>query len=98
MQRKRRYILTNSLLTQHLTGVETEKLDEGTHIRSDQYVAMGCDLSKDLAQLKERVLKACPTEETLVLCVAEVSIAYMSVSHADAVIKMASTFPNGAPR
>lgn len=97
MERKRRYILNNSLLTQHLTGVETEQLNEGTHFHSDQYIAIGCDLSKDLARLREMVLKACPTEETLILCVAEVSIAYMSVYDADAVIEMASTFPNGAP-
>ncbi|KAF2203196.1 LCM-domain-containing protein [Delitschia confertaspora ATCC 74209] len=66
--------------------------DLPVYVRSDRYLAVGCDL-RELAAL-ERILKAEMPSGSSVLFVAEVSITYMKVSDADALIQWASTIPN----
>ncbi|KAL8732477.1 MAG: hypothetical protein Q9166_002691 [cf. Caloplaca sp. 2 TL-2023] len=59
--------------------------DSPTVIRSDHYVGVGCDLG-DIAQLNNALGKELRLGSCLVLCIAEVSITYMDVDEADALI------------
>ncbi|RDW62938.1 tRNA methyltransferase PPM2 [Aspergillus mulundensis] len=82
-------------LTQILENVEFASDESAVQIRSGQYVAVGCDL-KNLDKL-DRVLK---TEvlpaDCSVLFLAEVSLTYMDVKSANAVVKWASKLSNDA--
>lgn len=63
--------------------------------QAGQYVTVGCDL-RQLAEL-ERILKSVANAENkAILFVAEVSVAYMDVKSADAVVSWASSFNDGA--
>ncbi|KAL4776668.1 tRNA wybutosine-synthesizing protein 4 [Aspergillus nidulans var. acristatus] len=82
-------------LTQILEDVEFIPDESAVQIRSGQYVAVGCDL-KNLDKL-DRVLR---TEvlpaECAVLFLAEVSLTYMDVKSANAVVTWASKLSNDA--
>ncbi|KAL2682236.1 hypothetical protein IWX47DRAFT_909264 [Phyllosticta citricarpa] len=59
--------------------------------QAGQYIAVGCDL-RQLAEL-ERILKSVANaDDKVILFVAEVSVAYMDVKSADAVVSWASSF------
>ncbi|MCJ1414067.1 tRNA methyltransferase ppm2 [Xylographa parallela] len=58
-------------------------------LRSEQYVAVGCDLSK-VDQLDQILRAELPLEKCKILVVAEVSITYMDLTAADAVISYAA--------
>jgi tRNA wybutosine-synthesizing protein 4 len=62
-------------------------------LRSDQYLAMGCDLCK-LEDLERTLVHEVNIENCLVLFIAEVSITYMEVEAADALIEWAASFHN----
>ncbi|KAL8778910.1 MAG: hypothetical protein Q9213_007183 [Squamulea squamosa] len=62
-------------------------------MRSDQYVAVGCDL-RDIARLSKVFDGELQIGSCLVLCTAEVSITYMDVDAADALIKWAAQYDN----
>lgn len=63
-------------------------------IKSDHYYAIGCDL-RDLRLLDRAVRSLGGLDETLVLCVAEVSVTYMDPNAADALISWAKTLSKG---
>lgn len=64
------------------------------YLRSDRYMALGCDL-RDLTTI-ERILKTeFDCSSTSILFVAEVSVTYMPVSDADALIRWASKLEDG---
>lgn len=87
-------MLTSGLLRDALLKTKLRSSKLPVHLRSDQYMAVGCDL-KDLETL-ERVLRAeFDAPETTFLFVAEVSVTYMPVKDADALLCWASTLDNG---
>lgn len=80
-------------ITQLLDNVEFLPDANAVQIRSDQYLAMGCDL-KNLHKL-DATLRAELPADCSVLCLAEVSLTYMDVKSADAVISWASKLGDG---
>ncbi|KAL5002110.1 tRNA wybutosine-synthesizing protein 4 [Aspergillus recurvatus] len=82
-------------LTQILENVEFGADESAVQIRSGQYVAVGCDL-KNLDKL-DRVLRTdVLPAECAVLFLAEVSLTYMDVKSANAVVNWASKLSNDA--
>ncbi|KAK1146060.1 tRNA methyltransferase ppm2 [Aspergillus melleus] len=76
-------------ITELLEGVEFLPDDSDVQIRSKDYIAVGCDL-KNLTKL-DRVLKTqILPSECSVLFLAEVSLTYMDVKSANAVVNWAS--------
>lgn len=63
-------------------------------IRSNRYVGVGCDL-RDIARLSKTLEEGLQIGDCLVLCSAEVSITYMDVDAADALITWAAQYDNG---
>ncbi|CAL8578501.1 tRNA methyltransferase ppm2, variant 3 [Xanthoria parietina] len=62
-------------------------------IRSNRYVGVGCDL-RDIARLSKALEEELQIGNCLVLCSAEVSITYMDVDAADALITWAVQYDN----
>lgn len=90
MKKKRDIVVSTSELNSRLTNIEI--LDDGLLLRSDQYLQIGCDL-RDMVQLQRSLASAIEVENTSILFIAEVSIAYMPVQAADALIKWGGRFP-----
>ena len=63
-------------------------------LRSDEYLQIGCDL-RDLQLLDQILTSAVDIENCKVLLTAEVSITYMNVEAADALIEWAARLPDG---
>ena len=94
MEKKRDRMLSNGLLRDALLSTRLRSSEPLVYLRSDSYMALGCDL-KDLATL-ERILRAeFDIPSASVLFVAEVSVTYMPVKDADALIQWASTLEDG---
>lgn len=66
-------------------------------LRSREYIQLGCDL-RDLKGLTESFAEVVDIDEALLLFVAEVSITYMALKRADALIEWARALPFGKPR
>ena len=101
MIKKRDMVLDQSEM-KHLIG---EPNDEAPHlhstghespimIRSNRYMGLGCDL-RDIARLDKILEEELQIRRCLVLCSAEVSIAYMDVDAADALITWAAQYDDG---
>ncbi|KAF2690400.1 LCM-domain-containing protein [Lentithecium fluviatile CBS 122367] len=91
--RKRDLMLTNDLLRDALLKTNLRSSKPPVYSRSDQYMALGCDL-RDLETLG-RVLEAeFDLASASILFVAEVSVTYIPVPDADAIIRWASTLPD----
>lgn len=73
--------------------VEPKASSRSTRFSSERYVAIGCDL-RQLAALKEALVREVDILNRAVLFVAEVSITYMDVEAADTVIRWAAGFSN----
>ncbi|KAH0558416.1 hypothetical protein GP486_004923 [Trichoglossum hirsutum] len=76
-----------------LSGMELPASHSNTVLRSDQYLAVGCDL-RELEELERTLAAEVDIENCLVLFAAEVSITYMEAGPADALIKWAASFHN----
>jgi tRNA wybutosine-synthesizing protein 4 len=63
-------------------------------LQSDQYLQVGCDL-RELSELLGILDSSVDIDECLILCTAEVSITYMNVEAADALVRWASDLPGG---
>ena len=63
-------------------------------IRSNHYVGVGCDL-RDIARLDKTLEEELQIRSCLVLCSAEVSITYMDLDAADALITWAAQYDDG---
>lgn len=63
-------------------------------LQSDQYLQVGCDL-RELSELSAVLTSAVDIEKCLILCTAEVSITYMKVEAADALVKWTSELLDG---
>jgi tRNA wybutosine-synthesizing protein 4 len=94
MEQKRDRMLTNSLLRDALlkTGLRSSKLP--VYLRSEQYMAIGCDLRR-LDALESTLRAGLDIASSSVLFVAEVSATYMPVADSDALIQWASTLEDG---
>ncbi|KAF9694375.1 hypothetical protein EKO04_007368 [Ascochyta lentis] len=93
IEKKRDVVFTKSLLRDALlkTGLRSANLP--VRVRSDQYMAIGCDLRE--LQLLERTLRAeLDIPNSSILFVAEVSVTYMPLADANKLIQWANTFDN----
>jgi tRNA wybutosine-synthesizing protein 4 len=90
MERKRDRILSNGLLRDVLLKTKLRSSEPPVYLRSDGYMALGCDL-KDLRTLEQALRAEFDVPATSILFVAEVSVTYMPVKDADALIQWAST-------
>ncbi|KAH8728730.1 hypothetical protein GQ44DRAFT_757142 [Phaeosphaeriaceae sp. PMI808] len=90
MERKRDRMLTNSLLRDALLGTTLRGSKLPVYLRSQQYMAIGCDL-RDLDILEKALRFELDISSSSVLFVAEVSATYMPVADSDALIRWAST-------
>jgi len=68
--------------------------DTGIRLQSEQYYAVGCDLA-DIAGLDELLKNEIDLSQCLVLCIAEVSITYMSIEAANNIICWAALQNDG---
>lgn len=94
MEKKRDRMLTDALLRDALLKTNLRSSAAPIHLRSDKYMALGCDL-KDPDTL-ERVLRAeFDLASASILFVAEVSITYMPILDSNALIKWATKFDDG---
>ena len=96
MMKKREVIEQTDPLHQLLSNFTISTTGEPITLRSDQYLAIGCDL-RDVEKLERVLAGEFGLENCLVLCTAEVSITYMDVDAADALIRWAATLRNGKP-
>lgn len=89
IRRKRDVVVSTSELHSMLNNIEI--LDGDVLFRSDQYLQIGCDL-RDLVHLQRSLSSAIEVENTSILFIAEVSIAYMPVQAADNLIAWGGRF------
>lgn len=87
-------MLTNGLLRDALLKTRLRLSDPPVFVRSEQYMAIGCDLRR--LDVLEKTLRAeLDIVSSSVLFVAEVSATYMPVADSDALIRWASTLEDG---
>lgn len=91
---KTELVLNTTLLRATLRGEEQHASLPHVPIDGQSYAAIGCDL-RDLTSLDTAVKFILRDTDPVVLCLAEVSIAYMPAQEADALIRWASTLANG---
>ncbi|KAI9873545.1 MAG: tRNA methyltransferase ppm2 [Pleopsidium flavum] len=80
-----------NLFRQLLTSFKLSSPGDTITLRSDQYLAVACDL-RDTEKLQKALAQELELENCLVLCTAEVSITYMDVEAADTLIRWAARF------
>ncbi|KAF2458888.1 S-adenosyl-L-methionine-dependent methyltransferase, partial [Lineolata rhizophorae] len=93
IQAKADIISRTAELSGLLINVDTSGSDKATPLRSQQYVALGCDL-RNLSLLESFLTAGLGRPACAFLFYAEVSLTYMPVADADAVIRLASSFHN----
>ncbi|KAI9928301.1 tRNA methyltransferase ppm2 [Aspergillus wentii] len=77
-------------ITELLENVEFLPDESAVQVRSDRYKAIGCDL-RNLKKLEDTLnAEVFPSSECSILCLAEVSLTYMDVKSAGAVVNWAS--------
>jgi tRNA wybutosine-synthesizing protein 4 len=90
----KREIVLNTPKMNDLLSNAAKSEDQGISLQSDEYTAIGCDL-RNLKRL-ERILKSVvDIDQCLVLCVAEVSITYMSCEDSNALISWTTSLSPG---
>jgi hypothetical protein len=94
MEKKRDRMLTNGLLRDALLKTKLRSSEPPVYLRSDQYIALGCDL-RDLSALERTLRAELDVPSSSVLFIAEVSATYMPVADSDALIRWASTLEDG---
>jgi tRNA wybutosine-synthesizing protein 4 len=94
MEKKSERMLSNRLLRDALLRTKLRFSEPPVYLRSDGYIALGCDL-KDLETLERTLRAEFDVPAASVLFVAEVSVTYMPVKDADALIQWASTLEDG---
>lgn len=93
MLKKREIVQRTDELYATLSGVVVPE-EGNVLLRSDQYLQLGCDL-RDVSCLQQSLAAVLDIPTCDVLFAAEVSITYMNVDAADALIGWASTLPSG---
>lgn len=94
MARKKEMIMQNQELERLVSPLHTDTPRPGVLLCSDSYMAVGCDL-RDTTTLSSILDSKLKLSNCLVLCVAEVSLTYMDVRAADALIKWAARLNDG---
>lgn len=94
MEKKRERMLSNDLLRDALLKTKLRPAEQPILLRSDSYMALGCDL-KDLETLEKTLRAEFDMTATSILFVAEVSVTYMPLKDSDALIQWASTIGDG---
>jgi len=94
MVNKKTAIQRTSEITDHLENVEFFPDDKAVQIRSDHYLAIGCDL-KNIEKLDKTLHNEVLPAKCSVLYLAEVSLTYMDVESANAVVNWASKLSSG---
>lgn len=90
----KREIILNTPKMKDLLSNPTVSTNNDVLLDSEEYSAIGCDLRNP--RRLERLLKTVvDIDQCLVLCVAEVSITYMSVEDSDALIAWTTTLSPG---
>ncbi|KAJ4368304.1 tRNA methyltransferase ppm2 [Neocucurbitaria cava] len=90
IEKKRDRMLSSGILRDALLGTKLRTSKPPVYLRSDQYMAIGCDL-KELNILESILRAEFDAPGTSFLFVAEVSVTYMPTKDADALIRWAST-------
>ena len=92
MQSKADVLLETEVFRNLLKDLDTKKhAEDGIVIRSQHYVAIGCDL-RHLVTLERLLGESGSLEHCFILFLAEVSLTYMDFNASDEVIKWASSF------
>jgi hypothetical protein len=94
MKSKRDIVLNTPELRDLFTVGIYEAQHNNVLFNSDQYSIIGCDL-KNLKTVKRAIKSVSEIGKSLVLCVAEVSLAYMATEDADAVLAWSSILSSG---
>lgn len=84
---------TESLQT-ILGEIKTYPESNAVLLRAPQYVAVGCDL-KNLKKLESSLDEVVGSAPASVLCIAEVSLTYMDIESADALLSWIPKFGKG---
>lgn len=95
MLNKKEAIQKGDAIKDQLKNVEFNSDESAVQIRSRQYVAVGCDL-KNLDKLDHVLKTEILPADCAVLFLAEVSLTYMDVKSANAVVNWASKLSNGS--
>ncbi len=94
MKSKRDVVLNTPELRDLFTIGAYETQHNNVLFEGDEYAIIGCDL-RNLNTLKRAIKTVVDLDKSLVLCVAEVSLAYMATEDADAVLTWSSTLSSG---
>ena len=93
MSKKSEIILKKSQLRDLLGPCERPPNPSGVLLRSEHYLAIGCDLGNNVS-LDELLAREIDDSTSLILCTAEVSITYMNTEAADTLIRWAGQYSN----
>jgi tRNA wybutosine-synthesizing protein 4 len=91
IDRKRDVIFSRSLLRDALLKTGLRPAEAPVRVRSEQYLAIGCDL-RDLQLLEKTLRNELDIVNSSILFVAEVSVTYMPLLDANKLIEWANTF------
>lgn len=91
--RKADVIVNTPQLRELIEPLQRPSSHGGLTIRSENYLALGCDLG-DSKRLDELLAESIDRSRSLILCIAEVSMTYMDVKAADALIEWAAHYNN----
>lgn len=94
MVNKKLVVQSTKEISDMLDHVETMPEGDPIQLRSDQYLAIGCDL-KNLRKLDDTLRGEVLPPQCQVLCLAEVSLTYIDVKSADTIISWASKLSSG---
>ncbi|KAH6614225.1 hypothetical protein C7974DRAFT_73126 [Boeremia exigua] len=91
IEKKSDVVFTKSLLRDALLKTGLRSVVAPVRVRSDQYMAIGCDL-RDLSLLEHTLRCELDIANSSILFMAEVSVTYMPLVDANKLIKWANTF------
>ena len=89
IKKKSDIIQSTPQLLQLLGPLESHEAHEGLFLKSKAYLSMGCDLAST-DELEGHLKENFEVSDVMILCVAEVAIAYMTVEAADNLIRWAA--------
>lgn len=93
MRKKTDMIVSTPQLRELLGHCQAPTDQDDVHLASAHYYALGCDLA-DTRRLDELLSNIIDVSSCLILCTAEVSVTYMNVTAADALIRWAGQYKN----
>lgn len=95
MVNKRNMVNQTEELSSLFHDLELPEESNTVLLRSEKYVGIGCDLG-ELQKLEETLSSEIGSTDVAILCTAEVSLTYMDVAAADALISWASSLSKGS--